>query len=180
MVSLINAAKAKGFPAEISLVISNRPDAAGLEKAQSLNVQAMALDHKAFKSRASFENALDAILREAGIELICCAGFMRVLTADFVENWSGCILNIHPSLLPKYKGLRTHERALEAGDDEHGVSVHWVSAELDGGEIIAQKRIKIKNNDTADTLANRLLPVELAVYPQVLHKIASQLQSQAS
>lgn len=177
MVSLIKAAKAKDYPADISLVISNQPDAAGLEKARSLNVQAMALDHKAFTSRASFEKALDAILREAGIELICCAGFMRVLTADFVQGWRGRMLNIHPSLLPKYKGLHTHARALAAGDSEHGASIHWVSAELDGGKIIAQKRIKIKNNDTVDTLTARLLPIELTLYPQILGKVARQLRN---
>jgi len=117
-------------------VISNKPNALGLQKAKALGVQSMAIDHKAFKTRAEFETALDAVLREANIDLICCAGFMRVLSADFVEGWPGRILNIHPSLLPKYKGLNTHKRALEAGDSHHGASVHFVTAELDGGACL--------------------------------------------
>lgn len=175
MVSLVKAAEARDFPAKITLVISNRPIAAGLAKAEELGVQAMAIDHKAFASRRGFEQALDAVLRQAGIELICCAGFMRVLSAEFVAGWPNRILNIHPSLLPKYKGLETHQRAIDAGDSHHGASVHFVTAELDGGKVIAQTKLAIKPDDTADSLAARLLPLELALYPHALKKIAAML-----
>ena len=175
MVSLVEAAQNETYPAEISLVISNRPKAAGLKKAQELGVQSMALDHKAFKTRAEFETALDSILREAGIEFICCAGFMRVLSAEFVEKWPGRILNIHPSLLPKYKGLHTHQRALDAGDSHHGASVHFVTAELDDGKVIAQTKLAIHSDDTSETLAQRLLPLELKLYPDVLKRVAEAL-----
>ena len=180
MTALAQAAKRADYPAEIALVISNRPKAAGLQKARELGIQAMAIDHKTFKTRREFEIALDAILREAEIELVCCAGFMRVLSAQFVEKWPGRILNIHPSLLPKYKGLDTHQRALEAGDSHHGASVHFVTAELDGGEVIAQTKLEIKSGDTAQTLANRLLPLELAIYPKTVDTIARQLISAKS
>lgn len=176
MVSLAKAAQAENFPAEISLVISNRPHAAGIEKAETLGIQAMAIDHESFNSREDFENALHAVLCEAKIELICCAGFMRVLTENFVRKWEGRILNIHPSLLPKYKGLNTHQRALENGDAKHGCSVHYVSAELDSGEIILQKEIDIFPDDTPDTLATRLIQVELATYPEALKKVAQNLR----
>lgn len=177
MVSIVEAARAHDYPAEITLVISNRPNALGLQKANALGVQSMAIDHKAFKTRAEFETALDAVLQEADIELICCAGFMRVLSADFVEGWPGRILNIHPSLLPKYKGLNTHKRALEAGDSYHGASVHFVTAELDGGEVIAQTKIAIRPDDTAQMLADRLLPLELDIYPKAVDRVAKSLLS---
>ena len=175
MVALAAAAQEADYPAEITLVISNRPNAAGLQKARELNIQAMAVDHKSFEKRVDFETALDAILREAGIELICCAGFMRVLGADFVEKWPGRIVNIHPSLLPKYKGLHTHQRALDAGDSYHGASVHFVTAELDGGKIIAQTKLAIKADDTANALASRLLPLELELYPKAVKGVAAAL-----
>ncbi len=177
MVSLVNAAAAPDYPADICLVISNRPKAAGLTKAEELSVQAMAIDHKAFNNggdtRRDFERALDGVLRAANIELICCAGFMRVLSAEFVAGWAGRIINIHPSLLPKYKGLHTHQRALDAGDSEHGASVHWVTAQLDDGAVIAQTRISIVQGDTPDTLAARLLPLERALYPKALRQVAA-------
>ncbi len=177
MVSLVNAAAAPDYPADIALVISNRPKAAGLAKAEDLSVQAMAIDHKAFNSRRDFERALDAVLRAADIELICCAGFMRVLSAEFVAGWTGRIINIHPSLLPKYKGLHTHRRALDAGDSQHGASVHWVNAQLDGGTVIEQTYMEILNGDTADNLAARLLPLERALYPKALRQVAADLLS---
>lgn len=177
MVSLVDASQAKNYPADIRLVISNKPDAAGLAKAESLGVMAMAIDHKSFKTRRQFELALDAVLREAKIELICCAGFMRVLTPWFVSRWEGRLLNIHPSLLPKYKGLNTHQRALDAGDSEHGCTVHYVTAELDGGASILQSQIKILPKDTAEKLAERLLPIEQETYPKALRRIATQMQS---
>jgi len=141
MVALTKAAQAENYPADIALVISNVPTAAGLEKANHLGVTAMAIDHKQFASRRRFEIALDAVLQEANIELVCCAGFMRVLTPWFVNRWENKLLNIHPSLLPKYKGLDTHQRAIDAGDKKHGCTVHYVTAELDGGATILQHSI---------------------------------------
>jgi phosphoribosylglycinamide formyltransferase-1 len=172
MAAITQAAKEPDYPAEIVLVISNVADAAGLEKAQKLGVTAMAIDHTEFTSRRKFEAALDAVLSQAKIELICCAGFMRVLTPWFVERWAGRILNIHPYLLPKYKGLHTHQRALEAGDRRHGCTVHFVTEDLDSGDIILQQEIDIKPGDTAETLATRLLPIEQALYPKALKKVA--------
>jgi phosphoribosylglycinamide formyltransferase-1 len=177
MVSLAKAAQADNFPADITLVISNRPDAVGLDKAKALGIQTLTIDHTSFSTRRAFEKALDAVLREAGIELICCAGFMRILSAAFVRGWKNRILNIHPSLLPKYKGLHTHQRAIEAGDTYHGASVHYVTAELDGGAIVAQTKLKILTEDTAETLSERLLPLELALYPKALKLVAAKLQS---
>jgi len=175
MVSLIDATRSKDFPAEISLVISNDLQAQGLNKARKLGVQAIAINHQDFQSRQAFDTALDAVLDEANIELICCAGFMRILTPWFVKRWKGRLLNIHPSLLPKYKGLNTHQRALDAGDKQHGCTVHYVTAELDGGETILQHSIDILNDDTSETLASRLLPYELSLYPKALEVIATRL-----
>ena len=173
MVSLVRASRAKGYPADITLVISNRPEAPGLAHATAEGVQSMAIDHKAFENRLAFDKALDAVLRQANIELVCCAGFMRVLTPYFVEKWTGKIINIHPSLLPKYKGLNTHQRAIDAGDAQHGVSVHWVGAELDGGDVIARSALSISEHDSAESLAARILPLELALYPRVLKAVAT-------
>ena len=175
MVALTKAAQDDDYPAEISLVISNIPLAAGLEKAKDLGVTVMTIDHKQFKSRRKFETALNAVLQEAKIELVCCAGFMRVLTPWFVNQWENRLLNIHPSLLPKYKGLNTHQRAIDAGDKEHGCTVHYVTAELDGGATILQHSIDIKPSDTAQSLAQRLLPYEQSLYPKALKKVASKL-----
>ena len=175
MVSLVKASQQEKYPAQIDLVISNIPDAPGLQKARNMGVMAMTIDHKNFPSRQKFEVALDAVLNEAQIELICCAGFMRVLTPWFVSRWERRLINIHPSLLPKYKGLNTHQRALEAGDKDHGCTVHYVTAELDAGEPILQQSINISPNDTVETLASRLLPYELSLYPKALAKVAKQL-----
>ena len=172
MVALARAAQSPDYPAEISLVISNRPEADGLKKAQDLGITAMSLDHTEFSSRRRFETALDAVFREAEIDLICCAGFMRILTPWFVKRWENRLLNIHPSLLPKYKGLQTHERALLAGDKRHGCTVHYVTAELDGGEIILQEAIDIIPGDTAEALAQRLLPIEQNLFPKALRLAA--------
>lgn len=173
MVSLVKASQQDDYPAEIACVISNRPDAEGLQKAQSLGVEAFSIDHKAYKARHDFEQVLQDALVSRNIELVCCAGFMRILSPEFVVNWPQSIMNIHPSLLPKYKGLNTHARAIAAGDAEHGCTVHWVSEELDAGEIICQSRMPIKANDTPDALAARLLPYELELYPKALKKAAS-------
>ena len=176
MVALATAAKQEHYPAQIALVISNRPEAAGLSKAEDLGIQSLAIDHKAFPNRRTFETALDAVLREAKIELVCCAGFMRVLTPWFVSRWEARLLNIHPSLLPKYKGLDTHQRAIDAGDTKHGCTVHYVTAELDGGGTILQESLTIEKDDTAESLASRLIPIEHSLYVSALEKVAKQLQ----
>lgn len=161
-------------PARAVLVVSNDPNAAGLEKARNLNVPTVAIDHKPFgKDRAGFEAALQTALMAARPDIICLAGFMRILTPAFTAKWAGRMLNIHPSLLPKYKGLHTHARALEAGDTVHGCSVHEVTAELDDGPILGQAKIAITNIDTPETLARRLLPLEHQLYPAVLQRFAA-------
>lgn len=160
-------------PARPILVLSNDPQAGGLAKAQERGIPTHAIDHKPFgKDRAAFEDALQQTLDAAQPDIICLAGFMRILTPAFTGNWEGRMLNIHPSLLPKYKGLHTHARALEAGDTEHGCSVHEVTAALDDGPILGQARISISPGDTSDTLAARLLPLEHALYPAVLRRFA--------
>ena len=172
MVSLVND-MAGDHPARAVLVLSNDPNAAGLAKARALNVPTFAVDHKPFgKDRAAFEEALQKALVLAKPDIICLAGFMRILTPEFTRAWEGRMLNIHPSLLPKYKGLHTHARALEAGDAEHGCSVHEVTAELDGGPILGQAKIAVSAEDTPETLAARLLPLEHELYPAVLRRYA--------
>ncbi len=160
-------------PARPCLVLSNRPGAGGLAKAEALGIPTSVVDHKAFADRAAFEAALSEALAPAAPDIICLAGFMRVLTADFVGQWRGKMLNIHPSLLPKYRGLNTHQRALEAGDSEHGCTVHEVTPELDDGPILGQARLTIEADDTPDSLAARLLPLEHQLYPAVLRRFAS-------
>ena len=173
MVSLIEAARAPDHPAEIALVLSNRPDAGGLARAQEAGIATVALDHKAFPDRESFEQAMDAALVEAGIELVCLAGFMRVLTPWFVRRWEGRMINIHPSLLPLFRGTRTHEQALEAGVRVHGCSVHFVVPELDAGPIIAQACVPVHPGDDAEALGERVLVEEHRIYPQALADVAS-------
>ena len=172
MEALIRASQKPDYPADIQLVISNRPKAKGLDKARALGVAAFCIDHKAYDSREDFDAALRASLDEHGIELVALAGFMRILTPGFVEAWSGRMINIHPSLLPKHKGLNTHARALEAGDKRHGATVHWVSPELDSGQIIAQAAFDIPKDATPDTLAARVRPLEHKLYPQALREAA--------
>ncbi len=160
-------------PARPCLVLANDPDAGGLAKAAALGVPTAAIDHRAFKGdRAAFEAALQARLEAAAPDILCLAGFMRVLTAPFVNGWKGRMLNIHPSLLPKYRGLHTHARALEAGDTEHGCTVHEVTAELDDGPILGQARVPVKAGDTPDDLAARVLTMEHRLYPAVLRHFA--------
>ena len=175
MVALAKAAQAADYSAEIALVISNRPKAAGLQKAEELGIPALAIDHKQYATREAFERALHAALIEANIELVCCAGFMRVMTSWITTLWPGKMLNIHPSLLPKYKGLHTHKRALENGDSVHGCTVHFVSEELDGGAVIAQAQIDVRDGDTADSLAAKLIPIEHSLYVQALQDVAAKL-----
>lgn len=161
-------------PARPVLVLSNKVDAGGLAKAQARGIDTAVVDHRPFgKDRAAFEAELTKVLEAAAPDIICLAGFMRVLTSDFVTRWQGRMLNIHPSLLPKYRGLHTHARALEAGDGEHGCTVHEVTAELDGGPILGQARLAITPEDTPDSLAARLLPLEHRLYPAVLRRFAS-------
>lgn len=176
MVALTEAAQATDYPAEISLVISNIPEAAGLQKAEALGVTALVIDHTTFSSRRKFEKNLHAALQDAKIDLICCAGFMRILTPWFCSRWEKRLLNIHPSLLPKYKGLNTHQRAIEAGDKEHGCTVHHVTEELDAGVTILQHFIAIEANDTPESLAARLLPLEQTLYVKALKKVATDMQ----
>ena len=178
MEALLNAAAAPDYPAEPVLVLSNRPDALGLDTARAAGIPAIAIDHKPFgKDREAFERAMDAALTAVGTEIIALAGFMRVLTPWFVDKWQGRMINIHPSLLPKYKGLDTHQRALDAGDAEAGATVHWVSPGVDDGEIIQQASLPILPGDTAETLAARLLPVEHALYPAALAKACAVVAS---
>ncbi len=171
MASLIEAAAATDYPARIRVVISDRPDAGGLSAARASGVETLAIDARAAGGRAAFEAALDAALRARGIELICMAGFMRILSADFVGRWRGRALNIHPSLLPAYKGLDTHARALGEGAREHGCTVHWVTPELDSGEIIAQARVPVPPGDDSNSLAARVLVEEHKLYPSALRDV---------
>lgn len=165
---LIDACAQPDYPARIVAVISNRPGAYGLERAREAGIAAIAIDHKAYETREDFEAALDAALREAGAEFVCLAGFMRILTPGFVNAWSGRMINIHPSLLPKFKGVDTHARAIEAGESEHGCTVHWVTAGMDEGPVIAQARVPVLPGDTPETLAARVLVEEHRLYPEAL------------
>jgi len=171
MASLIEAARAADFPAEIALVLSNRPDAEGLARAKDAGIATLAIDHKAFPDRESFDRALDAALVEHDIAFICLAGFMRVLSDWFVERWSGRMINIHPSLLPLYRGTQTHRRALADGVLVHGCTVHYVVPELDAGPIIAQAVVPVVPGDTEQSLAARVIVQEHRLYPQALRMI---------
>ena len=173
MTALIEAAQAKDYPAEIVLVVSNRPDALGLARAQQAGIATALIDHTRFgKDRGAFERALDAELQTKQIDIVCLAGFMRLLTPWFVDRWSGRMINIHPALLPQFKGLDTHRRALEAGVEEHGATVHFVSAGMDEGPVILQKSVPVLGSDTETSLAARVLEVEHQIYPQALRLVA--------
>ena len=174
MAALIEAARASDFPARIVLVISNVPDAPGLARAKAESVATKTIDHHFFgKNREAFEQALDQELDAHGIELVCLAGFMRRLTPWFVARWEGRLLNIHPSLLPAFKGLDTHARALAEGVKLHGASVHFVTAGLDEGPVIAQSAVPVLQGDTAEVLASRVLDVEGPLYAASLRFVAS-------
>jgi phosphoribosylglycinamide formyltransferase-1 len=173
MAALIEAAKDKSYPAEIALVVSNRPDAGGLLVAQAEGIATDVVDHAQFgKDRAAFERALQALLEKHRIELVALAGFMRLLTPDFVNRWRERLLNIHPALLPAFKGLDTHKRALEAATKIHGATVHFVVAEMDSGPIIAQGAVAVRSDDSEQTLAARVLKVEHQIYPLALRLVA--------
>jgi phosphoribosylglycinamide formyltransferase-1 len=173
MVALIEAAKAPTYPAEIVLVLSNRRDAAGLARAKAEGIATAVVDHTLFgKDREAFERALQADLERHRIDLVCLAGFMRLLTPWFVRHWDGRLINIHPALLPEFKGLDTHARALAAGATHHGATVHFVVPEMDAGPIILQERLKVLDTDDADTLAARVLAIEHRIYPEALARVA--------
>jgi phosphoribosylglycinamide formyltransferase 1 len=173
MTALIEAAKEKDYPARIALVVSNRPDALGLVRAVEAGVATVVVDHALFgKDRQAFERALDDELQAHRIQLVCLAGFMRLLTPWFVNRWSGRMLNIHPALLPQFKGLDTHRRALDAGIERHGATVHFVVAEIDSGPIVAQDSVPVMAGDTEQALAARVLEVEHRIYPQALRAVA--------
>jgi phosphoribosylglycinamide formyltransferase-1 len=173
MAALIEAAKDKNYPAEIALVVSNRPDAGGLATARAAGIATEVVDHAAFgKDRAGFERALQAVLTSHHIELVCLAGFMRLLTPEFVGHWPERMLNIHPALLPAFKGLDTHKRALEVGAKIHGATVHFVVAELDAGPIVAQSAVSVRGDDSEAMLASRVLAVEHRIYPLALKLVA--------
>ena len=173
MAALIDAAKNPAYPAEISLVLSNVPDAGGLRIAEAAGIAVGVVDHKPFgKDRAAFERALQAALEKHEIEIVCLAGFMRILTADFVGKWQGRMINIHPALLPQFKGVDTHRRALEAKVKQHGATVHFVVPEMDSGPIILQDAVEVRPDDTEATLAARVLAVEHRIYPQALKMLA--------
>ena len=171
MASLMEAARVPDFPAEIALVLSNRPDAAGLERAKAAGIATCVIDHKAHPTREDFEQAMDAALAEHDIAFICLAGFMRVLTDGFVERWAGRMVNVHPSLLPLFRGTQTHRRALEEGVLVHGCTVHFVVPELDAGPIIAQAAVPVVPGDTEESLAARVIVQEHKLYPQALRMI---------
>jgi len=173
MAALIDAAKDPAYPAEIVLVLSNIADAGGLERAREAGIATEVVEHKPFgKDRAAFDRAVHAVLERHRTEIVCLAGFLRLLTPWFVERWSGRLINIHPSLLPAFKGLDTHARALAAGATQHGATVHLVVPELDSGPIIAQESVPVLPGDTEGTLAARVLAVEHRIYPLALKRVA--------
>lgn len=181
MRAIVEASAAADFPAEVALVLSNRPDAAGLDYAQSRDVSVVCVDHKPFgKDREAFERAMQVELSAHKIDMIVLAGFMRILTPWFVAQWTDRMINIHPSLLPKYPGLNTHQRAIEAGDREAGCSVHWVTEGVDAGAVIAQARVPILPEDTAETLAAKILPAEHALYPKAVRQAAREIMQRAA
>ncbi len=172
MAALIAAARDPGYPAEIVVVGSNKPDAAGLATAAASGVQTFALSHRDFPDRETFDRAVTAKLEAAGVEILALAGFMRILSPWFCLHWAGRLINIHPSLLPKFKGVDTHARALAAGESEHGCTVHFVTPELDDGPAILQASVPVLPGDTADSLAARVLKEEHRIYPQALAMVA--------
>ena len=163
----------KNYPAEIVLVVSNRPNAEGIAYARGAGVATTIIDHTDYKNnRAAFERALQAVLESSGIEIVCLAGFMRLFTPWFINEWQGRMLNIHPALLPAFKGLHTHEQALAAGAKTHGATVHFVTEDMDAGPIVCQAAVRVLNDDTAETLGARVLTAEHKIYPLALKWLA--------
>jgi phosphoribosylglycinamide formyltransferase-1 len=173
MRSIIDAASRGELDVDIAAVISNRPAAPGLDFAASAGIATQVVDHKSYDSRESFDAAMASTIDSYQPDFVILAGFMRILTAGFVEHYAGRLINIHPSLLPKFKGLHTHERAIEAGEKEHGASVHFVTAELDDGPVILQASVPVLADDNADTLAARVLEQEHLLYPAAIKKLVS-------
>jgi phosphoribosylglycinamide formyltransferase-1 len=173
MRSIVEASKQGSLAAETVAVISNRPDAAGLEFAQAEGIATHIIDHKQFDDRDSFDKAMAEQIDQYEPDYVILAGFMRILTADFVAHYAQRLINIHPSLLPKFKGLDTHQRAIEVGEKEHGASVHFVTAELDDGPVIMQARVPVMDDDDANTLAARVLEQEHSLYPAAIQKLVS-------
>jgi phosphoribosylglycinamide formyltransferase 1 len=174
MAALVEAARDPAYPAEIVCVVSNRPDAPGLKFAQGQNISTHVIDHKSY-AREVFDSALNDYLQSQKLDLIACAGFMRVMTSVFLKPWAGKMINIHPSLLPLYKGTHTHKRALADGVKVHGCSVHYVTEELDGGPVIAQAEVPVLAGDTPETLSARVLMEEHKLYPKALAIAANRL-----
>lgn len=173
MAALISAVREPGFPAEIAVIISNRTNAAGLVEARASGVPVEVIESKPFgKDRAGFEAKLQAVIDQRGVDLICLAGFMRLFTPEFVQTWQGRMLNIHPSLLPSFKGLDPHGQALAAGVRITGATVHFVTPEMDAGPIVMQGAVAVAENDTAETLAARVLQIEHQIYPAALKLVA--------
>ncbi|GAN84452.1 phosphoribosylglycinamide formyltransferase [Novacetimonas hansenii] len=172
MGALIAACAAPDYPARIAIVISNNPDAPGLETARAAGLATKAIDHRTFgRERAAHERVIDAALRDAGVEVVCLAGYMRLLTPFLTQAWAGRMLNIHPSLLPSFPGLHTHERALQAGVRLHGCTVHLVTEVMDEGPIIGQAAVPVLSGDTPDSLAARILTQEHLLYPAALRRV---------
>jgi len=170
--AIIDAIASGQLNARIRAVISNKADAYGLQRAQLAGIPGIVIEHKNFAGREAFDANLQACIEKYKPELLVLAGFMRILTDDFVNHFAGKMINIHPSLLPSYRGLHTHRRAIEAGDSEHGLSIHYVSTELDGGPLITQVRVPVSADDTEETLAKRVLVQEHRAYPMVIQWIA--------
>jgi phosphoribosylglycinamide formyltransferase-1 len=175
MAALVEAARYPAYPAEIVCVVSNRPNAAGLEFARSQNISTHVIDHKRYSTRESFDAALNDYLQSQNLDLIACAGFMRIMTSTLLESWAGKMINIHPSLLPLYKGTHTHERALTDGVKVHGCTVHYVTAELDSGPVIARAEVPVLPGDTPEALSARVLVEEHKLYPKALAMVARQV-----
>jgi phosphoribosylglycinamide formyltransferase 1 len=173
MKALVSAGREAASLFEVVCVASNKVDAGGIAWAREQGIATQVINHKDFATREAFDTALNVYLQSQRLDLIACAGFMRIMTPVLITPWAGRMLNIHPSLLPKYKGLHTHQRAIDAGDKEAGCSVHFVTAELDGGAVIAQVRVPILAGETAETLAARVLVEEHRLYPKVLGEATS-------
>ncbi|QKV18396.1 phosphoribosylglycinamide formyltransferase [Oricola thermophila] len=175
MEALVQAAKAPDYPAEIVLVISDKPEAKGLDTARDHGIPARAISRAPYPSKRAHEKAIQEALDEHEVDIVCLAGFMRLLSGEFLEPWAGRIINIHPSLLPRHKGLDTHARAIETGDTVHGCSVHHVTAGMDEGPVIMQAQVPVLPDDTPDTLAARVLTEEHRIYPLALAELAEEL-----
>jgi phosphoribosylglycinamide formyltransferase-1 len=180
MLALIEAACDPAFPAEIVCVVSNRADAAGLAAAARYGIATKVIDHRAFASREAFDAAVRDYLLEQRCEIVCCAGFMRVMSPVLIAPWQGRMLNIHPSLLPAYKGLHTHERALADGAIQHGCSVHHVTENLDSGPVLLRAEVPVLPGDTPESLSARVLKEEHRIYPEALAMLARSLQDKVS